>query len=55
MSTVCIIFTCSVQWASLLELFSFISEASFEANQMQGLSYFSKKNIVTSTEVEACY
>lgn len=55
MSTVCIIFTCSVQWASLVELFAFISEASFEAHQMQGLSYFSKKIMVTSTEVEVCH
>lgn len=42
MSTVCIIFICSIQLASFVELFAFISEESFEANQMQGLSHFSK-------------
>lgn len=55
MSTVCIIFTCSTQLASFVELFAFINEASFEANQMQGLSYFSKKIMVTYIEVEVCY
>lgn len=44
MSTVCIIFTCSTQLGSFVELFPLINEASFEANQMQGLFYFSKKN-----------
>lgn len=56
MSTVCIIFTCSTQLGSFVELFPLINEASFEANQMQGKTfYFSKKIMVTYIEVEVCY
>lgn len=55
MSTVCIIFTCSTQLGSFVELFPLINEVSFEANQMQGLFYFSKKIMVTYIEVEVCY
>lgn len=52
MCTLCIIFTCSIQLVSFVGLFAFINEASLEANQMQELSYFSKKNLVTYTEQE---
>ena len=55
MSNVCVIFTCSIQLVSFVELFAFIKETSFEANQMQGLSYFLKKVFVTYTEAEVCY
>lgn len=54
MSSVCV-FTCSIQLASFVELFTFINEASFEANQKQSLSYFFKKGFVIYTEAEVCY
>lgn len=55
MSTVCIIFTCSTQLAAFVELFAFINEASFKANQVKGLCYVSQKFMGAYYKVEVWY